>query len=44
MCCLRMEAKQSLVKNIGQEEWIRIALICVKYSSGGKGEISVKYD
>lgn len=39
-----MEAKQSLAKNIGQEERIRIALTCVKSSSGGEGEISVKYD
>lgn len=32
-----MEVKQSQTKNIGQEEWITVALICIKSSFGVGG-------
>lgn len=33
-CCLRMEAKQSQTKKVEQEEWITVASICIRSTSG----------
>lgn len=44
MRCLGMEAKQSQVKNVAQEERVTIAAVCIKSSFGRVGGISVTHD